>query len=69
MMNTALLYEVACLKPFARRALEEVPPDVPEAQEARRLLDFLDLFLEIDHDGVPPTSILREFIGGSSFRY
>lgn len=69
MFNTALLYELAVIKPFARRALEEVSPEEPEMQEVRRLLAFLDLFLEADPDPVPPTSILREFIGGSSFRY
>lgn len=69
MFNTALLYEMAVLKLHARRALEEVSPEETEAQEAHRLLDFLDLFLEVDGDAVPPTSILREFIGGSSFHY
>ncbi len=67
--NTALLYELAVLKSYARRSLEEVPPDQSEFSEARRMLDFLHLFTEVDADAVPPTSILREFIGGSSFRY
>lgn len=69
MFNTALLYELAVLKPYARRALEEVPPGEPEFAEARRMLDFLALFVEAPTDPVPPTSILREFIGGSSFHY
>lgn len=67
--NTALLYELAVLKSYARRSLEEVPPDQPEFAEARRMLDFLHLFTEVDAAAVPPTSILREFIGGSSFQY
>lgn len=67
--NTALLYELAVLKPRARKAFEEVPPDQPEFAEARRILEFLHLFIEGDPRDVPPTSILREFIGGSSFVY
>jgi len=67
--NTALLYELAVLKPCARRALEEVPPDQFQFSEAQRMLDFLHLFIEGDSRAVPPTSILREFIGGSSFSY
>lgn len=67
--NTALLYELAVLRPYARRALEEVPPDQPEFAEARRILEFIQLFLEGDERVVPPTSLLREFIGGSSFKY
>lgn len=67
--NTALIYELAVLKAYARRALEEVPPDQPEFAEARRMLTFLHLFTEVDPRPVPPTSILREFIGDSSFEY
>ncbi|MBL4889212.1 MAG: nucleoside kinase [Candidatus Lindowbacteria bacterium] len=67
--NTALLYELAVLKRLARKALEEVDPEEPEFNQARQLLDFLRLFIEVESDAVPPTSILREFIGGSSFNY
>jgi uridine kinase len=67
--NTALIYELAVLKAYARRALEEAPPDQPEFAEARRMLAFLHLFTEVEPRPVPPTSILREFIGDSSFEY
>lgn len=69
LFNTAVLYEIAVLKSYARRSLEEVSPEYPEFNQARRLLDFLNLFTEMDASSVPPTSILREFIGGSSFSY
>ncbi|MGA1529870.1 MAG: nucleoside kinase [Kiritimatiellia bacterium] len=67
--NSALDYELAVLKPFAEPLLAEVKPDDPVYAEARRLQDFLGSFLGIPHDLVPPTSILREFIGKSGFRY
>ena len=67
--NSALDYELAVLKPFAEPLLAEVKPAHPQYAEARRLQDFLGSFLGIPHDLVPPTSILREFIGKSSFRY
>ncbi len=67
--NSALDYELAVLKPFAEPLLAEVKPDDPVYSEARRLQDFLGSFLGIAHDLIPPTSILREFIGKSSFRY
>lgn len=67
--NTALLYELSVLKAYARRALEQVPPDQPEFAEARRILEFLHLFVEGEVTVVPPTSLLREFFGGSSFVY
>jgi len=67
--NSALDYELAVLKPFAEPLLAEVKPDDPQYGEARRLQDFLGSFLGIPHDLIPPTSILREFIGKSSFRY
>lgn len=69
MLNTSLFYEIPVLRPFAEKILREVPDTVPEYDEARRLLKFLDNFIPIAPDGIPPTSILREFIGGSSFRY
>lgn len=69
MLNSSLFYEIPVLRPFAEKILREVPDTVPEYDEARRLLKFLDNFIPIAPDGIPPTSILREFIGGSSFRY
>lgn len=67
--NSALDYELAILKPFAEPLLAEVKPHDPQYAEARRLQDFLKIFLGIPYDYVPMTSILREFIGKSSFRY
>lgn len=67
--NSALDYELAVLKPFAEPLLAEVKPYHPQYAEARRLQDFLGSFIGIQHDLIPPTSILREFIGKSSFRY
>ncbi len=68
-VNTALPYELAVLKVFAHRFLLEVPTDHAAFVEAYRLLKFLELFVPIFPDNVPQNSILREFIGGSSFRY
>lgn len=67
--NSALDYELAVLKPFAEPLLSEVKPFHPQYAEARRLQEFLKNFLVIPADLVPPTSILREFIGKSGFRY
>ena len=67
--NSALDYELAVLKPFVEPLLAEVKPYHPQYAEARRLLAFLSSFLSISDHWVPPTSILREFIGQSSFRY
>ncbi len=67
--NSALDYELAVLKPFAEPLLFEVKPYHAQYAEARRLQEFLESFLVIPADLVPPTSILREFIGKSSFRY
>lgn len=69
MFNSALLYELAILKPFAEPILLEVPPNCAEYTEARRLLGFLSYFKPLKPDAIPPTSILREFLGGSSFNY
>lgn len=69
MLNSSLFYEIPVLRPFAEKILREVPDTVPEYDEARRLLKFLDNFIPIAPDAIPPTSILREFIGGSSFNY
>ena len=67
--NSALDYELAVLKPFVEPLLAEVKPYHPQYGEARRMQDFLASFLVAPPDLVPPTSILREFIGKSSFRY
>ncbi len=69
MFNSTLLYELAVLKTYAQRFLLEVPHEDPAFLEAYRLLKFLDLFVGIPPDMVPRTSIIREFIGGSQFRY
>lgn len=69
MFNSSLFYEIAVLKSHVEPLLHEVPNTVPEYGEARRLLKFLDNFTPLHTDEIPPTSILREFIGGSSFSY
>lgn len=68
--NSSLFYELAVLRPLAEPILREVPDTVPEYDEAQRLLQFLDNFTPIyDQKDIPPTSVLREFIGGSTFTY
>jgi uridine kinase len=69
MFNSALGYEPAVLKTFAERFLLQVPRTSPAYAEAFRLLKFLSMFVPIFPDEVPHTSILREFIGGSTFNY
>jgi len=69
MFNSAMLYELAALKRFADPILAEVSPRDPEFAEAYRLMKFLDYFTAIDVNELPNTSLLREFLGGSSFRY
>lgn len=69
MLNSSLFYEISVLRPYAEKMLREVPDTVREYDEARRMLRFLDNFIPIPPDEIPPTSILREFIGGSSFKY
>ena len=69
MLNTSLFYELAIIRPFVEPILREVPDTVPEYAEAVRMLKFLDNFIVMKPDEIPPTSILREFIGGSSFKY
>jgi uridine kinase len=70
MFNSALIYEVSVLKIFAEPLLTVVPDDVPESTEANRLLKILDYFLPITNiEDIPRTSIIREFIGRSAFRY
>jgi uridine kinase len=67
--DSSLIYELAVLKVYAERYLLEVPETHPACSTAFRLLQFLDRFVTIYPDHVPPTSILREFIGGSGFEY
>jgi uridine kinase len=69
MFNSALVYEPAVLKVFAERFLLQVPRTSRTYPEAFRLLKFLSLFVPVFPDEVPQTSLLREFIGGSSFNY
>lgn len=69
MVNTALFFEISILKQYAQPLLVRVPANTPEYAEALRLLRFLDYFVEISDRELPPTSILREFLGGSSFNY
>jgi uridine kinase len=69
MFNSSLVYELAVLKDLALPLLEMIPAGDETYTEARRLLMFLMLFQPVAADEVPPTSILREFIGGSSFHY
>ncbi len=68
-LNTALDYELPVLKIYAEPKLRAVRPDQPEYTEACRLLKFLSHFNAISSDYVPKQSIIREFIGGSSFKY
>jgi len=67
--NSALDYELAVLKPMVEPLLAELKPSQPQYAEARRMQEFLASFLSVSDHFVPPTSLLREFIGRSSFRY
>lgn len=69
MVNTALLFELAALREQALPLLERVPESAPEYSEAYRLRKFLSYLKPISTKGLPPTSLLREFLGGSSFHY
>lgn len=69
MFNSSLFYEISVLRRFAEPILREVPDTGPEYGEAKRMLKFLDNFIPISPEEIPPTSLLREFIGGSSFKY
>lgn len=69
MFNSAMIYELAALRHFAEPILREVLEDEPEYAEAFRLLRFLRYFRYIPDEELPTTSLLREFLGGSSFRY
>ncbi len=67
--NSSLLFELGVMKDYGEAILRDVPNDVPEYAEAYRLRRFLSYFKQIGERGVPPTSLLREFLGGSSFKY
>lgn len=67
--NTALVYEIAVIKPFAEDLLREVPQNCAEYAEAKRLQNLLSYLVPLSDREIPPTSIIREFVGGSSFRY
>lgn len=69
MFNSALVFELAVLKKYAEPILAEVPKFCDEYTETHRLLKFLNFFVPIPDREIPPTSLLREFMGGSSFRY
>ena len=69
MLNTAMLYELSVLKMQAEPLLQQVPENCEEFAEAYRLLKFLKYFKGIPYNNLPPTSLLREFVGGSSFHY
>ncbi len=69
MFNTAMLFELAVIKSQAEPLLEQVPENCPEHAEAYRLLKFLKYIKPIPETQIPPTSLLREFLGGSSFEY
>ena len=69
MFNSAYLIEFAVLKAHAIPILQSVPKNCPEYSEAHRLLKFLSYFTPVPDKEIPPTSLLREFLGGSSFTY
>ena len=68
-LNTALDYELSILRVYAAPLLRRVPPTMAEYSEAQRLLNFLENFATIAPTEVPPRSIIREFVGGSAFKY
>lgn len=67
MFNSALIYELAVLKPFAEPLLFQIPKEAKEYYEAKRLLKFLNYFLSVPSESLPNNSICREFVGGSCF--
>lgn len=68
-INSSLLFELGVMKEYAEPLLKQVPHNVPEYAEAWRLRALLSYFLPISEKDIPSTSLLREFLGGSSFRY
>ena len=69
MFNSSLLFELAVIREYAMPVLCTVPRNCPEYAEAARLLKFLHYFRSLPEKEIPPTSLLREFLGGSSFKY
>lgn len=69
MFNSAMLYELSILKKHVEPILREVQPNQEEYNAAQRLLKFFSYFLSVSDEEIPPTSIIREFLGGSSFDY
>ncbi len=69
MFNSALLFELAVLREHVEPVLRSVPQNCPEFSEAHRLLKFIKYFTPVKDKELPPTSLLREFLGGSSFKY
>jgi uridine kinase len=69
MFNSALNIEFAVLRPHAEIILSSIPKNCPEFTDARRLLKFIRYFIPVSDKEIPPTSIMREFVGGSSFKY
>ena len=69
MFNTAMLYELAVIRDYALALLEQVPENCAEYSEAYRLRKFLTYFKPVSIETLPPTSLLREFLGGSSYEY
>ncbi len=69
MFNSALIYELAVLKKYAEPLLKAVPESMEEYSETNRLLKFMGYFKHLDDTEIPPTSLIREFLGGSSFQY
>ena len=69
MFNSAYLVEFAVLRNHAEPILASVPKNCPEYSEADRLLKFIHYFVPVPDKEIPPTSLLREFVGGSSFKY
>lgn len=67
MFNSALVYELACLKVYAEPLLFGIDKSEPEYLEAKRLLKFLDYFISVPSEDIPHNSLLREFVGGSCF--
>jgi uridine kinase len=67
--NSSLLYELSVLKNFARPLLQEIDENSEFYLDAKRLLFILSFFKEISVEKIPPTSVLREFVGGSAFKY
>ena len=69
MFNSSFIFELSVMRDEAERVLRTVPRDVPEYAQAHRLRHFLGYFASVSSRLIPPTSLIREFLGGSSFKY